>query len=120
MLVRFLLFCGLCAVASSTLAMTLYRSTDARGVVFFSDQKTPGAQAFVFQERRVASVKRQALDPQPPRHLRPAQFQRYALPWRGGPFRLTQGPGGTSRVATPWISPCLRARRSSLRGAAWW
>ena len=121
MLVRLMLFCGLCAVASSTLAMTLYRSTDARGVVFFSDQKTPGAQAFVFQERRVAPVKRQALDPQPPRHLRPAQFQRYALPWHGGPFRLTQGPGGTfshsdvkSRyamdIAMPEGTPIIAAR----------
>ncbi|MBH3422356.1 M23 family metallopeptidase [Pseudomonas gessardii] len=121
MLVRFLLFCGLCTVASSTLAMTLYRSTDARGVVFFSDQKTPGAQAFVFQERRVAPQKRQGLDPQPARHLRPAPFQRYPLPWRGGPFRLTQGPGGTfshsdvkSRyamdIAMPEGTPIIAAR----------
>lgn len=121
MLVRFLLFCGLCAVASSTLAMTLYRSTDARGVVFFSDQKTPGAQAFVFQERRAVPVKRQVLDPQPLRNLRPAQSQRYPLPWRGGPFRLTQGPGGTfshsdvkSRyamdIAMPEGTPIIAAR----------
>lgn len=121
MLVRFLLFCGLCAVASSTLAMTLYRSTDARGVVFFSDQKTPGAQAFVFQERRGVPVKRQVLDPQPLRSLRPAQLQRYPLPWRGGPFRLTQGPGGTfshsdvkSRyamdIAMPEGTPIIAAR----------
>ena len=121
MLVRFMLFCGLCAVASSTLAMTLYRSTDARGVVFFSEQKTPGAQAFVFQERRVVPVKRQVLDPQPRRNLRPAQFQRYPLPWRGGPFRLTQGPGGTfshsdvkSRyamdIAMPERTPIIAAR----------
>ena len=121
MLGRFLLFCGLCAVASSTLAMTLYRSTDARGVVFFSDQKTPGAQAFVFQERRAVPVKRQVLDPQPLRNLRPAQSQRYPLPWRGGPFRLTQGPGGTfshsdvkSRyamdIAMPEGTPIIAAR----------
>jgi hypothetical protein len=31
--------------ATPTLAMTLYKSTDAHGEVFFSDRQDPGAQA---------------------------------------------------------------------------
>ncbi len=53
MLLRLLICCGLATVTTSTLAMTLYKSTDANGVVFFSDRQTPGAQAFVIQERKV-------------------------------------------------------------------
>ena len=53
MLMRFSLCCALVIVATTTQAMTLYKSTDANGVVFFSDRQTPGAQAFVIQERKV-------------------------------------------------------------------
>ena len=116
MLLRLLICCGLATVTTSTLAMTLYKSTDANGVVFFSDRQTPGAQAFVIQERK---VERPMLDRPTPRY-RP-QAYRYPLPWRGGPFRLTQGPSGSfshtdvkSRyamdIAMPEGTPIIAAR----------
>lgn len=43
MLMRFSLCCALVIVATTTQAMTLYKSTEANGVVFFSDRQTPGA-----------------------------------------------------------------------------
>ncbi|NVZ19056.1 peptidoglycan DD-metalloendopeptidase family protein [Pseudomonas costantinii] len=116
MFMRLLLCCGLATVTTSTLAMTLYKSTDANGVVFFSDRQTPGAQAFVIQERK---IKRPVLErPQP---LYPQQAYRYPFPWRGGPFRLTQGPNGSfshtdakSRyamdIAMPEGTPIIAAR----------
>ena len=119
MLMRLLLCCGLAAVVTSTQAMTLYKSTDANGVVFFSDRQTPGAQAFVIQERRVERVKPpMPLVPQP-RYSQ--QAYRYPLPWRGGPFRLSQGPNGSfshtdakSRyamdIAMPEGTPIIAAR----------
>ena len=119
MLLRLLLFCGLATVATSTLAMTLYKSTDANGEVFFSDRQTPGAQAFVIQERRAERVQRPVPDrPKPGYSL---QAYRYPLPWRGGPFRLTQGPNGNfshtdakSRyamdIAMPEGTPIIAAR----------
>lgn len=119
MLFRPLLFCMLASVAVSSQAMTLYKSTDANGMVFFSDRQTPGAQAFVIQERRVEPVR-------PPLRQRPTasypqQAYRYPLPWRGGPFRLTQGPNGSfshtdakSRyamdIAMPEGTPIIAAR----------
>lgn len=112
MLMRFLLCCGLAIVATTTQAMTLYKSTDADGVVFFSDRQTPGAQAFVIQQRPV-------LDRPKPANPQPAY--RYPFPWRGGPFRLTQGPNGSfshtdakSRyamdIAMPEGTPIIAAR----------
>jgi murein DD-endopeptidase MepM/ murein hydrolase activator NlpD len=119
MLMRLMLFCGLASVATSTLAMTLYKSTDANGEVFFSDRQTPGAQAFVLQERRVERVKRPMLELPKPSY--PQQAYRYPFPWRGGPFRLTQGPNGSfshtdtkSRyamdIAMPEGTPIIAAR----------
>ena len=116
MLMRFLLCCGLATVAVSTQAMTLYKSVDANGLVFFSDRYTPGAQAFVIRERK---VERPMLVV--PRPDRPQQAYRYPLPWRGGPFRLTQGPNGSfshtdakSRyamdIAMPEGTPIIAAR----------
>lgn len=116
MLMRFLLCCGLATVTVSTQAMTLYKSIDANGVVFFSDRYTPGAQAFVMQERK---LERPILDRPPSRY--PPQAHRYPLPWRGGPFRMTQGPNGTfshtdakSRyamdIAMPEGTPIIAAR----------
>ena len=114
MFLRLLLFCGLVAVATPTLAMTLYKSTDAHGEVFFSDRQTPGAQAFVIQERRHERV------PQPV-FERPRPGYRYPFPWRGGPFRLTQGPNGSFShtdvknryamdIAMPEGTPIIAAR----------
>lgn len=119
MLLRLLLFCGLATVATSTLAMTLYKSTDANGEVFFSDRQTPGAQAFVIQARRAERVQRPVLDRPTPGYSQ--QAYRYPLPWRGGPFRLTQGPNGKfshtdakSRyamdIAMPEGTPIIAAR----------
>ena len=119
MLMRLLLCGGLAAVALSAQAMTLYKSTDANGVVFFSDRHTPGAQAFLIQERRVERVKPPMLGVPKPSY--PQQAYRYPLPWRGGPFRLTQGPNGNfshtdakSRyamdIAMPEGTPIIAAR----------
>ena len=116
MLMRFSLCCALVIVAATTQAMTLYKSTDANGVVFFSDRQTPGAQAFVIQERK---VQRPVFDR--PKTAYPQQAYRYAFPWRGGPFRLTQGPKGSfshtdakSRyamdIAMPEGTPIITAR----------
>jgi len=119
MLLRLLLCCMLATVAPAALAMTLYKSTDANGVVFFSDRQTPGAQAFVIQERKPERVQRPLLDR--PRPVYPQQAYRYPLPWRGGPFRLSQGPNGSfshtdakSRyamdIAMPEGTPIIAAR----------
>ncbi|WP_133075591.1 peptidoglycan DD-metalloendopeptidase family protein [Psychrobacter sp. Y307_2_3_1] len=119
MLMRLLLCGGLATVALSTQAMTLYKSTDANGVVFFSDRHTPGAQAFVIQERRVERVKPPMLVVPKPSDQQ--QAYRYPLPWRGGPFRLSQGPNGSfshtdakSRyamdIAMPEGTPIIAAR----------
>lgn len=119
MLMRLLLCGGLAAVVTSTQAMTLYKSTDANGVVFFSDRHTPGAVAFVIQERRVERVKPPMLVVPKPSYQQ--QAYRYPLPWRGGPFRLSQGPNGSfshtdakSRyamdIAMPEGTPIIAAR----------
>jgi len=116
MLMRFLLCCGLATVAVSTQAMTLYKSVDANGLVFISDRYTPGALAFVIRERK---LERPIIDRPPARYL--PRAYRYPLPWRGGPFRLTQGPNGTfshtdskSRyamdIAMPEGTPIIAAR----------
>jgi murein DD-endopeptidase MepM/ murein hydrolase activator NlpD len=122
MFVRSLLFCGLFMVAASATAMTLYKSIDTDGVVVFSDRYTPGAQAFVFQDRVVKHVQRPVLDIQKPKvPVGVVQAYRYPFPWRGGPFRLTQGPNGSfshtdlkSRyamdIAMPEGTPIIAAR----------
>jgi len=122
MFARALLFCGVFTVAASATAMTLYKSVDADGVVVFSDRHTPGAQAFVFQDRVVKPLKRQVRDIQQSKApVGVIQTYRYPFPWRGGPFRLTQGPNGTfshtdlkSRfamdIAMPEGTPIIAAR----------
>ena len=123
MLMRLLLLCGLATVSVSTQAMTLYKATDANGMVFFSDRQTPGAQAFVIQERKVERAKRPVLEVPKPTYLQ--QAYRYPLPWRGGPFRLTQGPNGSfshtdakSRyamdIAMPEGTPIIAARSGTV------
>ena len=116
MFIRLVLFCGLATVCTSTLAMTVYKSIDAQGNVVYSDRQTPGAQAFVIQERKPASLLLER-----PKPAYPQQAYRYPLPWRGGPFRLTQGPNGNfshtdakSRyamdIAMPEGTPIIAAR----------
>jgi murein DD-endopeptidase MepM/ murein hydrolase activator NlpD len=193
MLARLLLFCGLFMAATSAVAMTIYKSVDANGVVSYSDRPTRGAQVFVFRDRMVEHLDRQVrLDikkqkgvdsvfvrndlyapveielsfdglknvsgapQQSIRRVLPArsnsrlalltatqagkplaytprfryslgdptgaaQAYRYPLPWRGGPFRLTQGANGQyshfgarSRyamdIAMPEGTPIIAAR----------
>ncbi|TBU76057.1 peptidase M23 [Pseudomonas daroniae] len=51
MLGRFSLLLGLCAFACQASALTVYKYTDANGVVTYSDQAAPGAKVFVFSDR---------------------------------------------------------------------
>ncbi|VVP16343.1 hypothetical protein PS874_03466 [Pseudomonas fluorescens] len=193
MLARLLFFCGLFLASTSAVAMTIYKSKDANGVVSYSDRPTKGAQVFVFRDRMVEHLERQVyLDikkqkgmdsvyvrndlyapveielsfaglknvsgapSRPIRRVMPARssirlalltatqagrplaytprFQyslgdpsdaamayRYPLPWRGGPFRLSQGANGQyshfgakSRyamdIAMPEGTPIIAAR----------
>ncbi|MDI2592819.1 peptidoglycan DD-metalloendopeptidase family protein [Pseudomonas sp. N3-W] len=193
MLARLLFLCGLFMASTSAVAMTIYKSTDASGVVSYSDRPTKDAQVFVFRDRMEEHLERQVyLDikkqkgvdvvfvrndlyapvevelsfaglqnvngapNQPIRRVLPArsnsrlalltaitggkplvytpQFQyslgdpagaaqgyRYPFPWRGGPFRLTQGANGQyshfgarSRyamdIAMPEGTPIIAAR----------
>lgn len=82
---RVLFFCGILSLSAPAAALSIYKYTDRNGVVTYTDQATAGAQVFEFRERRVedADLRRQPL------------AYRYALPWRGGPFRLSQGANGT-------------------------
>ncbi|WP_421682846.1 peptidoglycan DD-metalloendopeptidase family protein [Stutzerimonas urumqiensis] len=173
MLGQLLLLSFLVGLAAPASALTIYKYTDANGVVTYSDQAAPGAQVFRFRDRMVertdAQVKletrkhaggetlvlrndlyapvdvelalenvqnavgapakpiRWVLPPrsqmrlatlaprdatQPIRYkprlryalgdprLRPSLY-RYPLPWRGGPFRLTQGANGKYSHFTP-------------------
>ncbi|UQS13424.1 M23 family metallopeptidase [Pseudomonas sp. HS6] len=56
---RLLFFCGLFMASTSTVAMTIYKSTDANGVVSYSDRPSKGSQVFVFQDRMVERLERQ-------------------------------------------------------------
>ncbi|PTS84869.1 peptidase M23 [Pseudomonas sp. HMWF032] len=173
MLGRLILFCSVLTLASQAMALTIYKYTDANGVVTYTDKATAGAQVFVFRDRMVERLDHQVkletkkheagetllvrndlhapvqvelrlegLDnvsgvPDtpinwvlPPRsnirlatlaardaskpmrytpklryamgdpRLLPTQ-QNYPLPWRGGPFRLTQGANGKYSHFTP-------------------
>ncbi|MCQ4286699.1 peptidoglycan DD-metalloendopeptidase family protein [Pseudomonas stutzeri] len=169
-----ILFCLVsCWLASPASALTIYKYTDANGVVTYSDQAAPGARVFTFNDRMVETLDNQVkletrkhaagetllvrndlfapvdielqltgvqnavgvpdepirwvlpprsqirlatlapLDPSKPlkytpklRHalgdprLLPKPY-RYPLPWRGGPFRLTQGANGKYSHFTP-------------------
>ncbi|KRW61227.1 peptidoglycan DD-metalloendopeptidase family protein [Pseudomonas sp. TTU2014-080ASC] len=173
MLGRLILLCSAMSMAAHAAALTIYKYTDANGVVTYSDQAAPGAQVFVFRDRMVERLDQQVkletkkhvagetllvrndlfapvqvelrledLDnisgaPErpitwvlPPRsnirlatlaprdaskpmrykprlryvmgdpRLQPSH-QVYPLPWRGGPFRLTQGANGKYSHFTP-------------------
>ena len=51
MLARLLFFCGLVMASTTAVAMTIYKSTNADGVVSYSDRPSKGAQVFVFRDR---------------------------------------------------------------------
>jgi len=193
MLARLLFFCGLFMASTSAVAMTIYKSTNADGVVSYSDQPSKGSQVFVFRDRMDEHLERQVyLDikkqkgvdvvyvrndlyapvevelsfaglsnvrgapGQPIRRVLPArsnsrlalltaitggkplvytprfeyslgdpagaaQSYRYPLPWRGGPFRLSQGANGqyshygpknryAMDIAMPEGTPIIAAR----------
>jgi murein DD-endopeptidase MepM/ murein hydrolase activator NlpD len=173
MLGRILLLLGLPLLASPALALTIYKYTDANGVVTYSDQAAPGAQEFVFRDRMVEKLDTQVkletrkhdagetllvrndlfapvdielklenvenavgAPTKPIRWVLPPRSQirlatlaprdaskplkytpklrhalgdprlipkpyKYPLPWRGGPFRLTQGANGQYSHFTP-------------------
>ncbi len=173
MLGRILLLLGLPLLASPALALTIYKYTDANGVVTYSDQVAPGAQVFVFRDRMVEKLDTQVkletrkhdagetllvrndlfapvdielklenvenavgAPTKPIRWVLPPRSQirlatlaprdaskplkytpklrhalgdprlipkpyKYPLPWRGGPFRLTQGANGQYSHFTP-------------------
>lgn len=190
---RLLLFCALLTASASSLGMTLYKTTDAFGVVSYSENPLPGARPFVLREPMVERldsqirlravevaggtrffarnelfapvevelrlyrladaqggnaprVIRRVVAPRSTQLLtvvtavpggrlryetkfrhalgdpskRPQAF-RYPFPWRGGPFRLTQGPNGrfshfgpkgryAMDVAMPEGTPIVAAR----------
>lgn len=183
---------ALLLASPALLGSTIYKYTDANGVVTYTDQRTPGAKVFVFNDRMVENNDRQvyvttrkhaggdtlvvkndlyapveikleiteaehvlgvpsapinwvlaprseirlltlaptgggtpsykyklhhALGDPRAQHLATA----YPLPWRGGPFRLTQGPGGryshtgpkgryAMDIAMPVGTPIIAAR----------
>ena len=173
MLGRLILLCSSLTFAGQATALTIYKYTDANGVVTYTDKATAGAQVFVFRDRMVerldtqvkletkkheagetllvrndlyapvqvelrlegvdnvagapsapinwvlpprSNIRLVTLAPrdasQPMRYtpklryamgdprLVPSQ-QVYPLPWRGGPFRLTQGANGRYSHFTP-------------------
>jgi len=59
MLERLLILCALLLAAQSAGAVTIYRFTDANGVVSFTDRPMPGASVMVFKDRMVERIDRQ-------------------------------------------------------------
>ena len=166
MIARLLFFCGLFIASTSAMAVTIYKSTDANGVVSYSDRPTKGSTVFTFRDRMVEHLERQVYlvimkkegvdsvyvrndlyapveielsfaglknvsgaPSRPIRRVMPARSSirlamltatqaerpiayvpkfeyslgdpagasmayRYPLPWRGGPFRVSQGANG--------------------------
>ena len=160
-------------LATQARALTIYKYTDANGVVTYTDKAAAGAQVFVFRDRMVERIQQQVkletkkhdagetllvrndlyapveielrleqlqnaggvpdkpirwvlpprskirlatlapLDPARPMHYKPRlrtalgdprllpKDYDYPLPWRGGPFKLTQGANGKYSHFTP-------------------
>ena len=167
------IFCLSLLLATQASALTIYKYTDANGVVTYTDKAAPGAQVFVFRDRMVEHIDQQVkletrkhdagetllvrndlyapvevelrldrldnvagvpdqpirwvlpprskirlvtlapLDASKPMHYQSklrtalgdprlvAQAYDYPLPWRGGPFKLTQGANGRYSHFTP-------------------
>jgi murein DD-endopeptidase MepM/ murein hydrolase activator NlpD len=55
---RVLLLAGLLAATAQVSALTIYKYTDANGVVTYTDKAAPGAQVFVFRDRMVEHIDR--------------------------------------------------------------
>ncbi|KAB0497811.1 peptidoglycan DD-metalloendopeptidase family protein [Pseudomonas vancouverensis] len=197
MFARLLLLLGLCLVATSAAAATIYKSKDANGVVSYSDRPSKGSKVFVLQDRMDEHLERQVrliilkegdvdslyvrndlfapveveltlagvknargAPNRPVRRVIPLRSSvrlaqltainagkplayvpkfkyslgdpsgpmvgyRYPLPWRGGPFRISQGPNGPyshfgpkSRyaidIAMPEGTPIIAARGGTV------
>jgi murein DD-endopeptidase MepM/ murein hydrolase activator NlpD len=56
---RVLLLAGLLAATAPVSALTIYKYTDANGVVTYTDKAAPGAQVFVFRDRMVEHIDRE-------------------------------------------------------------
>lgn len=196
---RLLILCALLLASQTAAAITIYKTTNADGVVSFSDRPTPGAAVMVFRDRMVERIERQVhLDVRkdkgtdslyvrndlyapveielrltglknvlgvegeattlrrtlaarsterllvlsPGQAGQPMRYSskltstlgapnvainayRYPLPWVGGPFRLTQGPGGkyshtdikgryAMDIAMPEGTPIIAARGGTV------
>mgnify|MGYP001085697598 CR=1 FL=1 len=59
MLARLLMLCGLFMASTLAMGITVYKSTDANGVVSYSDRPTKGSKVFTFQDRMVEHLERQ-------------------------------------------------------------
>lgn len=59
MLERLLILFALTLTVQSAGAVTIYKFTDAQGVVSFSDRPTPGASVMVFRDRMVERIDQQ-------------------------------------------------------------
>ncbi|NWL19859.1 peptidoglycan DD-metalloendopeptidase family protein [Pseudomonas umsongensis] len=59
MFARLLFFFGLFIASTSAMAVTIYKSTDASGVVSYSDRPTKGSSVFTFRDRMVENLERQ-------------------------------------------------------------
>jgi hypothetical protein len=56
---RVLLLAGLLTATAPVAALTIYKYTDANGVVTYTDKAAPGAQVFVFRDRMVEHIDQQ-------------------------------------------------------------
>lgn len=119
---------------TSAAAFEVYSHTGANGVVTYSERPTKPANVvrplkrWVPDNPALGYVPGQSLIQNRPRAALPApimpwvaQGEFYPFPWRGGPFRLSQGPGGSyshldirSRyamdIAMPEGTPIVAAR----------
>jgi murein DD-endopeptidase MepM/ murein hydrolase activator NlpD len=59
MFARLLVLLGLMAATAPAVALTIYKYTDANGVVTYTDKAAPGAQVFVFRDRMVEHIDQQ-------------------------------------------------------------
>lgn len=107
---RLLLFCALLTASASSLGMTVFTTTDTFGVMSYSYRPSPGARAAVLGDPGLAPF---------------PHAYRYPFPWRGGPFRLSQGPNGrfshtgpkgryAMDIAMPEGTPIVAAREGEV------
>ncbi|MBX9756600.1 MAG: DUF4124 domain-containing protein, partial [Pseudomonadaceae bacterium] len=59
MFTRLMTLCAALLLANLAQALTIYKYTDASGVVTYTDKAAPGAQVFVFRDRMVEHIDQQ-------------------------------------------------------------